>query len=151
MQKEFISKKSTSEIPIIFDVTAESDNTPEPTLLGDIRPNPFDVQVLSTAYNQLYEPGISEMEVTDLYVKFTPQTEEAFNEIIQLEEELYDYDLLREVIQMGDYNPDFDYNNPVLYAVVPSDFIFPNEDYIVLSELHLNRQIQIYTNKPLQI
>ena len=111
------------------------------TLLGEQLANPYTVDNMTQAYNNLYEPDVSKLEATNLYVRFLPQDGTEFKRLDELNVDLddtpYDYD----IIEQGHY-----YHAPTLpedgftwqYAVVDADFGFPGGmQYETLAELVL--------------
>lgn len=147
-----IEKKSgTSTPPVVTETTESTDGDPQPIILGELRENPYDVTVVTNAYNELYDPDITEVATTNLYVKFMPSSPEVVLSILETGEQLYEYDLRYKVEQMGDFNPNFDENNPVFYAVVPVDYDFPTNEYQIISNLHLNNQDSILYEKAFEL
>ncbi len=110
------------------------------TVLGAIRLNPFTISVIGRAYSNLYGGLQSPVEITNLYVKFEPIS---LDEMLLLEatnEVFYDFPLEYKVIDMGDYYQEISEETlPILYAIVDSDFVFPNVPYTILSELNLDK------------
>jgi len=116
------------------------------TVLGNERDNPYSVENMTAAWNQIY-PNYeqSELPVTDLYVRFHPEDAEELSTLHEAIKDadcfLYDYPLEYEVIDMGEY-----YHDPSIpsgeltyyYSVVKPDFSFPSGiDYTVVDELVL--------------
>lgn len=130
-----LNNKSTST----FIVGDSSDTNLKVTRLGAMRDNPYTVSNMIAAWNNTYKGApISEMEPTNLYVKFSPNDEEHMFLLEETDEMLYDFPLEYEVLEMGDY-----YNQPGkttedypdLYAVVPADFAFPSVPYTIEADL----------------
>ena len=107
--------------------------------LGEELSNPYSVANVKEALSALYPTRATvDVPVSDYYVRFLPESEEEFNQIAGMGVELLDYPMDREVLKDGDY-----YHDPSLpdeaitwqYAVVPSDFVFPQGiRYEVLDE-----------------
>src|SRR6187399_135891 len=55
---------------------ASEDTSINITTLGPTRENPYTVENFTAAYNELYDPDISSLPITDYYIKFTPTTHE---------------------------------------------------------------------------
>ena len=97
--------------------------------LGEELSNPYSVANVKEALSALYPTRATvDVPVSDYYVRFLPESEEEFNRIADMGVELLDYPMDREILKDGDY-----YHDPSLpdgaitwqYAVVPSDFDFP--------------------------
>ena len=116
------------------------DTIPTQTILGDLRTNPYTVAIMTQAWNTLYpNHAVIELNPTHLYVRFTAQNLAELDLLEETGEELYDYPLEYEVIQMGDYYPQTGYGSlgyiPQYYAVVPPDFLSPISGYEILGQL----------------
>ena len=102
----------------------------EMIVLGNQLEDPYSVGNITRALQRLYpaRAGEIKVETTDLYVRFLPENEEQFERLLTLDLELLDHPVDYEIVRDGDY-----YHDPELpedeitwqYAVVPSDFIFP--------------------------
>lgn len=109
------------------------------TVLGRQRNNPYSIENLNIAYFSLYNIE-SNILPTHRYIKFSPQTAEEFNALMETEEVFYDYPLEYEVITMGDYYQILGEEDlPELYAVVDINFNLPNITYQVIDELNLDK------------
>ena len=107
--------------------------------LGRKLENPYSVKNVGEALATLYPTRASvDVPVTDRYVRFLPKNTEEYNRLSDLGVEMLDHPMDREILKDGDY-----YHDPAVpedeitwqYAVVPSDFEFPQGiDYEVLDE-----------------
>ena len=107
--------------------------------LGRKLENPYSVKNVGEALSTLYPTRASvDVPVTDRYVRFLPKNTEEYNRLSDLGVEMLDHPMDREILKDGDY-----YHDPAVpedeitwqYAVVPSDFEFPQGiDYEVLDE-----------------
>ncbi len=110
------------------------------TVLGEAQTNPYAVENIRQAYNNLYEPDITSLSPNYLYVRFLPQSPEGVRVLLESNLDLYDFPLHYEIISIGEY-----YHDPTLpdttytwqYAIVPYDFTFPTIQYEILEELAL--------------
>lgn len=112
---------------------------PKKMILGAKKPNPFARSVMTQAYNNIYEPDVAQVPHTHLYVRFLPATPEEYKALDDTEGLiLFDFPLDHEIVEQGTY-----YHDPAIpeenitwqYAVVPTDFIFPNVQYEVLEHI----------------
>lgn len=113
---------------------------PVQTVLGEDRTNPYTVDNMTQAADNIY--GINRtggpVPTTNLYVKFTPSSLDDIEAMYETDETFYDFPLTHEVITMGDYYQDLAQDEfPELYAVVPPDFQFPSVAYEILAPLHI--------------
>jgi hypothetical protein len=99
--------------------------------LGRKLKNPYTVKNMSAAISALYPTRAdAELPATDMYVRFLPDGQEDLSTLDSLGIVLFDYPLDYEIKTDGDY-----YHDPSIaedkiswqYAVVPSDFVFPEE------------------------
>jgi len=114
--------------------------TPVQTVLGEDRLNPYTVDNMTQAADNVY--GVSRtggpMPTTNLYVKFTPSSLDDIEAMYDTDETFYDFPLTREVVAMGDYYQNLAQDEfPELYAVVPPNFQFPSVPYQILAPLHI--------------
>lgn len=148
------SPKEAMKVPVLEG--AMSLTEVEQTVLGEKRINPYTVENMTAAWNQLY-PEYSEtiLPTTDLYVRFHPKTPQEFKDLQEAinaydvgnnsmdknDPHLFDFPLEYEVEQAGNF-----YHDPSLsegeityqYAVVPPDFQFPGGvAYTVIADLVL--------------
>ena len=104
------------------------DDSIKETILGAKVPcNPYTVEIVTTAWNNLYPDNtVNTVPATDFYVKFKPSSEEQVYELYKDPDlTLWDFPLDRKVIQMGDYyvQPGKGENDiPDLYSVVDKDY-----------------------------
>jgi len=109
------------------------------TILGAQRTNPFTTARMADAYRSLYGTSILEMPVTDLYIKFTPNTDEHMAELAHSDLFLLDFPLEYEVIEMGcRYQPVSPNSFPTLYCTVNVGQTLPNVPYEVIDDLYLD-------------
>lgn len=110
------------------------------TILGPARNNPYTVEVMKNAWNNLYpEHQLNNLAPTHLYVKFSPGSEEDYKLLAKTNEMFYDYPLENEMITLGDFYPQTDRQFPELWAVVPPDFQSPIAGYSILAQLFIPR------------
>ncbi len=110
------------------------------TVLGAKKQNPYAVQNMTLAWNNLYSSKFQKLPVTDLYVRFLPGGLEEYASLDNLDLELLDFPMDYEIVKPGDY-----YHDPAipegeitwLYTVVKPDFVFPDIHFEILAELHL--------------
>ncbi len=115
-------------------------------VLGEQLENPYSVENMQKALDALNSSGMSTksnlvIEPTHLYVRFLPKMDEEL-QILKSDSTLilYTYPMDFEIETNGDY-----YHDPSLpdtaitwqYTVVEPDFVFPNIQYEILSELYL--------------
>jgi hypothetical protein len=115
------------------------DSVEYPTTLGSqLIGNPYSVSVMQQAAINLYgnSNGIS---VNKKYIRFRPTDEWQISQLLDLELELFDYPLDREVIVEGDYYNDPNVSgDPWLYTVVDPGFQPPaGITYEWLADLHV--------------
>jgi len=109
------------------------------TVLGVKRANPYSTAAMSAAYRSLYDSSARNLTTTDLYVKFIPNSLEDIKLLEESNLELSDFDLLYEVMEMGDYYQEpVGEELPVYYAVVPVDYEFPNVNHQLIENLYLD-------------
>ncbi len=113
-------------------------------VLGQKRNNPYSVAVMTQAWNNLYDPDVTALPATDLYVRFLPADLQEYKELLELEEtrdlDFDDYPLDYEIIEEGGWyhDPSIPDDRPTWqYTVVPPNFEFPNIHYEILEELVL--------------
>lgn len=107
-------------------------------VLGDKLENPYATENVRNAYTALYPTRSREdIETTDLYVRFLPESREQLDALYELGLELVDHPVDYEVITDGDYYHDPSVPEEAItwqYAVVPRGFVFPDVKYEVLDE-----------------
>lgn len=110
-------------------------------VLGDRLDNPYSVSNVRKAYSSLYPTkSRDDIVTTDLYVRFLPQNELEFNQLIASGLQLVDHPVDYEIVREGDW-----YHDPSLskdnytwqYAVVPHDYKFPDIRHEILTECFL--------------
>lgn len=102
----------------------------EMIVLGKKLENPYSVENVTKAVEALYptKTGRTDVEETDIYVRFLPANDDQLEELDGMDVDLMDHPLDYEIIEDGDY-----YQDPTLgedditwqYAVVPKGFKFP--------------------------
>jgi len=126
--------------------------------LGKKLENPYTVENMRKAYqtlsvnSQLKSATVteSEIDVTHLYVRFLPKTDEELG-VIQIDTtlELFDYPLDYEIQEGGTYYQDPELPDTAItwqYCAVKKDFNFPNIEYEVLAELFLPESMEDETS-----
>ncbi len=110
-----------------------------PIVLGDQLPNPYAVEVMTTAYNRLYEPDVTMLPPTHHYIRCLPRTLEEVAILEKLPLDWFDVPLDYEIAEMGTYYQDPTVNDPQytwIYTVVPVGFVLPSTvQHQVLSKL----------------
>jgi hypothetical protein len=128
--------------------------TPVQTVIGQELVNPYTVENMTAAWNQIYpEHQVSQLPVTDIYMKFAPQSIEQLtalqdaidaydvfaNHDLASDPTLTNYPLAHEIITMGDYYHDSKVPPGEVtyqYAVVKPGFQVPaGIPYEVVAEL----------------
>lgn len=117
-------------------------------VLGDKLENPYSIENMQKAYNEIMltrsgESTSNPVTVTDLYVRFLPKDSTEYYFLNRdLELELFDRPLDQEVVEGGTY-----YHDPSLpedqitwqYATVSHDFVFPSVKFEILEECFIPR------------
>ena len=110
-------------------------------VLGEKLDNPYSVTNVRKAYSSLYPTkSRDDIVTTDLYVRFLPQSESEFNQLVASGLQLIDHPVDYEIVREGDW-----YHDPSLskdnytwqYAVVPHDYKFPDIKHEILTECFL--------------
>lgn len=110
-------------------------------VLGKKKTNPYSVDRMTTAWNNLYPlRRYSRLPTSHLYVRFLPQSFADIALLDSLDLPLLDFPMDRQIEEAGDY-----YHDPALsgsaftwlYTVVPAGFSMPVVTHEVLDELHL--------------
>lgn len=114
----------------------------EKIVLGARMENPYKTENITKALQALYPTKADRVDVstTDLYVRFLPENEAEYDELLDLGLILTDHPLDYEIVEEGDW-----YHDPEVpdgdvtwqYAVVPYDFVFPDIEYEIIDECHL--------------
>lgn len=129
--------------PVEIDPVSTKENTEvvshEEIELGRKLENPYSVANVRKAMTALFPTRASvDVPVSDLYVRFLPKNLDDIGVLSDLGLDLFDHPLDHEIVKTGDY-----YHDPAVpqeeitwqYAVVPSDFVFPEGiAYEVLDE-----------------
>ena len=112
-------------------------------VLGDRLENPYTTENMTKALQSLYPTKADRMEVktTHLYVRFLPHTEQEFELLNSLGLMITDHPLDYDILVDGDW-----YHDPSVpegnvtwqYAVVPSDFKFPEIECEVIDECYIS-------------
>lgn len=109
---------------------------PVKTVLGNKKENPYKVENMRKAYQNLYKNGKRNIATSDLYIKFKPRDAEDMKKLIESDIYFTDFPLDHEIIQEGDYYSEEDF--PSLYSTVKIDTRLPNIPYEVLNELYID-------------
>ena len=114
----------------------------EKIVLGDRLENPYKTENITKALESLYPTKADRIEVstTDLYVRFLPADEEEFDLLADMGLHLVDHPLDFEIVQEGDWYHDPEVEDDKVtwqYAVVSSDFTFPDVEYEIIDECHI--------------
>ena len=129
--------------PVEIDPVSTKENTEvvshEKIELGRKLENPYSVTNVRKAMTALFPTRASvDVPVSDLYVRFLPKNSDDLGVLSDLGLDLFDHPLDHEIVKTGDY-----YHDPLIpseeitwqYAVVPSDFVFPDDiSYEILDE-----------------
>lgn len=118
----------------------------EKIVLGARLENPYKTENITKALETLYPTKADRVEVrtTDLYVRFLPGDEAQYDALTDMGLILTDHPLDFEILQEGDW-----YHDPEIpddkvtwqYAVVPSDFDFPDMEYEIIDECHITENM----------
>ncbi|MEP6646487.1 MAG: hypothetical protein ABJC12_05320 [Saprospiraceae bacterium] len=108
--------------------------------MGPPRENPYTVENFTAAYNELYNPDITSLPVTNFYIKFTPNTHEQLELLSNSELNIVEFPLDREVTHLGDFY--IEHGTPrdqivPMYAVVTPGQVLPQVPYTNLANLYL--------------
>jgi hypothetical protein len=109
-------------------------------VLGQVRANPYAVENIRQAYNNLYGTSIAALQPNYLYVRFLPQSPTDVKTLLESNLELWDFPLHYDIVSIGET-----YHDPTVadstytwqYAVVPADFTFPSIQYEIIERLAL--------------
>lgn len=112
-------------------------------VLGGRLENPYKTENMTRALNALYPVKADrvEVETTDLYVRFLPADDLQADMLEDLGLTLTDHPLDYEIAVDGDWYHDPDIPDGRMtwqYAVVPSDFEFPDIEYEIIDECHIS-------------
>ena len=118
----------------------DEETSPVPTILGNVRVNPYTVANMKQAWNNLNPNSqIVAISPTQLYVKFSPTGEGDYKLLANTNEMFYDYPLENELVTLGDYFPQPGREFPELWAIVPPNFQSPIAGYTIIDELFIPR------------
>lgn len=116
----------------------------EATVLGERQSNPYTVENMTKAYNQLYANGrtAQKLNATHIYVRFLPESHKEVAELVaDTTLSLYQYPLDYEVVSEGNYYEDPDLPKGVLmafYTVVKTKHRFHYQArHEILADLYL--------------
>lgn len=125
-------------------------------VLGEKLNNPYTVQNVREAYNNLYPTrASSDIQPTNLYVRFLPESDKDFEVLKASGVRMLDHPMDYRIIEDGDY-----YHDPTLpeenitwhYAVVDKEFHFPDGIYYeVLDECFLSENQAEATRSALNV
>lgn len=114
----------------------------EKIVLGDRLENPYTTENITKAIESLYPTKADRVDIkpTNLYARFLPRNEDEFELLKQLFPDLMDHPLDYDILVEGDW-----YHDPEVpegemtwqYAVLPSDFDFPDIPYEIIDECYL--------------
>ena len=124
------------------------------TILGSIRANPYSTQSMTKAYNALYGTSKSSLPTTHYYIKFLPSNQEQVLKLINCGIKIYEYDLRREVIEMGEYyvEPSWPVDFiPPFYSVIKVGFDIPDIAHEVVENLYLYSSDENLIRKSLEL
>jgi len=146
------SRTSDNSEIVVGGLENANDTLRKQTILGVMRDNPYTVENFTAAYNELYDPDISSLPTTHYYYKFTPTNSDELKLLVKSGFELYDYDLRREVIEMGDYFPFDTLSTPfgIHYVVIPVNQTVPIVPNQKLADLHLRSTNETLVRKALE-
>ena len=111
-------------------------------VLGERLDNPYTTENMTKALVSLYPTKADRVELkpTDLYVRFLPKSDEEYRILEDMGLNLLDHPLDYSIVVDGDW-----YHDPKIpdgdvtwqYAVVPSDFSFPDIEYEVIDACYI--------------
>ncbi len=121
----------------------ENETGHEMIVLGDKLDNPYVTTTVRSAFEALYPTKSRDVvSTTDLYVRFLPEDEDQFSQLMDLGLEMLDHPMDYEIVEEGDYYHDPDIEEESItwqYAVVDKDFEFPeNITYEILDECFIS-------------
>lgn len=121
----------------------ENDSSELITILGGPINNPYSLETMRQAYNNIYGTNLHSIQPSHYYIKIDCQDINLLDELEGNDVELYDYPLNRHVIQEGDYWPAAysgitDDAIPTLYAVIEKNYVMPpGINYEILEPLFI--------------
>ncbi len=110
------------------------------TVIGSQLPNPYKVEIMQQAYNNLYENNITCLAPNYLYVRFLPNSFEDMRILLESNLELWDFPLDHELETIGEGYHDPTVSDPMYtwqYTVVPVNYAFPPVQYEILEHMAL--------------
>ena len=130
--------------------TTETTDPLTETVLGDKLENPYTVENMQKAYDELQEEGATmstkssvEITTTDYYVRFLPANDEELQILENDSLNLFPYPLDYEIEEEGDYYSDGDTTEGQwYYTSVPVDYNFPDIKYEILADLFLPESVE---------
>ena len=101
-------------------------------VLGERLDDPYTVENVNRALRSLYPTRAERVDVTptDLYVRFLPEDESDYERLVSLGVQMMDHPLDYRIVREGDYYHDPSLDDGAItwqYAVVPHDFVFPDD------------------------
>lgn len=125
-----------------IDYSYGTDLTHEMIVLGDRLENPYKTENMRKALQSLYPTKADRVDVqtTNLYVRFLPEDDLEYDELVAAGLELMDHPLDYDILIEGDW-----YHDPAVpeddmtwqYAVVAPDFDFPDVRYEIIDECYI--------------
>jgi hypothetical protein len=110
------------------------------TVLGTKHANPYKVDVIKQAYNNLYEPDITTLLPNYYYVRFLPTTPADVKKLLESGLEFTDFPLDYDIVNFGEryHDPSIsDSSYTWQYAVIDVNLPMPKVQHEVLEELAL--------------
>ena len=115
----------------------------EKIVLGERLENPYKTENITKALNMLYPTKADRVDVrtTDLYVRFLPATQAEYDTLSAMGLRLTDHPLDYAIAVEGDWYHDPEVSQDSItwqYAVVPTDFVFPDIRHEIIDECYLS-------------
>ncbi|MBP3661904.1 MAG: hypothetical protein J6J25_02230 [Bacteroidales bacterium] len=115
----------------------------EKIVLGERLENPYKTENITKALNMLYPTKADRVDVrtTDLYVRFLPATQAEYDTLSAMGLRLIDHPLDYAIAVEGDWYHDPEVSRDSItwqYAVVPTDFVFPDIRHEIIDECYLS-------------
>lgn len=136
---EIVQSDTVSDASAIGSQSSDRD-VPDNTILGVKKANPYAVETIRNAYNNLYEPDIASLLPNYVYIRFLPQSPNDVKALYDSGLEFWDFPLDYEVIEMGEsyHDPSIPEGNITWqYTVIPVGAPIPNVQYEILEQLSL--------------
>lgn len=113
-------------------------------VLGSRLENPYKTENMTRALASLYPTKAQrvELETTDLYVRFLPANKDEYEMLESMGLQLIDHPLDYSIAVEGDWYHDPEIPDEKMtwqYTVVPVDFKFPDIEYEIVEQCHINR------------